>query len=80
MPRVALIASQREANKKADRAKRLADGLLIHKALSRMTFGQMAEQFGIDKRCLRKILDGQDCYIPMSAALAMVEIVGGMKQ
>lgn len=80
MPRVTLTASQREANKKADRAKHLAERLLIHKALGRLTYEQMAEQFGIDKRCLRKIVDGQDCYIPMSAALAMVEIVGGMKQ
>ena len=80
MPRVALTSSQREANKKADRAKHLAEGLLIHKALGRLTYEQMAEQFGIDKRCLRKIVDGKDCYIPISAALSMVEIVGGMKQ
>ena len=78
MPRVTLTPAQREAAKKQDRAKKLADGLLIHKALGRLTYEQMAQQIGIDKRCLRKIVDGQDCYIPVSAALAMVEMVGGV--
>lgn len=80
MPKVALTAAQREAAKKQDRAKKLADGLLVHKALGRLTYEQMARELGIDKRCLRKIVDGQDCYIPVSAALAMVEIVGGVKR
>lgn len=80
MPRVTLTPAQREAAKKQDRAKKLADGLLIHKALGRLTYEQMAQQLGIDKRCLRKIVDGQDCYIPVSSALAMVEMVGGVKQ
>lgn len=80
MPRVALTAAQREAAKKQDRAKKLADGLLTHKALSRLTYDQMAQEFGIDKRCLRKIVNGQDCYIPVSSALAMFEMVGGVKQ
>lgn len=80
MPRVTLTAAQREAAKKQDRAKKLADGLLIHKALGRLTYEQMAQELGIDKRCLRKIVDGQDCYIPVSAALAMVEMIGGVKQ
>ena len=47
MPRVTLTAAQREAAKKQDRAKKLADGLLIHKALGRLTYEQMAQQLGI---------------------------------
>ena len=38
MPRVCLTASQREAAKKADQTKALADGLMVHKALTRSTF------------------------------------------
>ena len=80
MPRVALTPAQREANKKADRAKRLADGLLIHKALGRMTYDQMAAEFGVDKRSLRKLVNGQDCYVPMSVAMTMFEVIGGVNQ
>lgn len=75
MPKVLLTASQREEAKKRDRAKKLADGLLIHKALGRLTYEQMASDLGIDKRCLRKIMDGVDCYVPVSAALAMMDMV-----
>ena len=38
MPRVALTAAQREAAKIADRHKALSDGLLIYKAVHRITF------------------------------------------
>ena len=50
MPRVALTAAQREAAKIADRHKALSDGLLIYKAVNRITFAQQAKALGINPR------------------------------
>lgn len=75
MPRVFLTQAQRDEAKAKSRAKELGDALIVHKALHRLTYEAMAGSLGIDKRCLRKIMDGGDCYVPMSAALAMMDMV-----
>lgn len=76
MPRVCLTASQRESAKKADQAKALADGLMVHKALTRSTFQDMAEQLDVDVKILRKAIKGEQVYVPLEKALNILLMAG----
>lgn len=76
MPRVKLTAAQRETAKKQDRAKKLADGLMVHKALTRSTFQDMAEQLDVDVKILRKAIKGEQVYVPLEKALNILLMSG----
>ena len=76
MPRVALTAEQREAYRRADRAKALADKVVVHKALKRTTYQEMGECVGLTRQTVRRIANGQDVCVPVSALLKLLELVG----
>lgn len=76
MPRVALTAEQREAYRKKDRMTALSEGLRIHKVLLGLTYEQMAKKAGMDVRCLRKIINGDDAYITVNSAMELMDMAG----
>lgn len=76
MPRIALTAAQREAAKIADRNKALSDGLLIYKAVNRITFAQQAKTLGINPRTLNKVINGESCQLPLSTVWRMLDMAG----
>ena len=76
MPRIALTAAQREAAKIADRHKALSDGLLIYKAVHRITFAQQAKALGINPRTLSKVINGEPCQLPLLAVWRMLDMAG----
>lgn len=76
MPRVALTAAQRQAQRWAAWSSALADGLLYYKAKHRMTSECLAKGLNIDNKTLRKLVDEQSVSLPLEKLWAVLEAAG----
>ena len=76
MPRVALTAAQRQAQRWAAWSSALADGLLYYKAKHRMTSECLAKGLNIDNKTLRKLVDEQSVSLPLEKLWAVLEVAG----
>ena len=76
MPRVALTAAQREANRVKSVRQRVSDGLAVHKNRKRATARDLAAEFGINKDTVCHILHEEEFCLPFAKVLAILDTAG----
>lgn len=76
MPRVYLTASQKEEAANRQYLERLAKGLLIYKAVNRMTAKQLAEDLKINIRTLNKLVNVESVALSTDKLRKVLEVAG----
>lgn len=76
MPKVILTEAQRRRQRHERRSRSLADGLAAYKSRNRLTNENLAEELGIGKNTVTRLLCGEDVKVSVFTYWRMLEIAG----
>lgn len=76
MARVALTEAQRRKQRCERRSKTLAGGLAVYKNHARITNEDLADELGIGKNTVSRLLSGEDVKISIMTYWRLLEICG----
>lgn len=76
MPKVILTAAQRRKQRHERRSRSLADGLAAYKSRNRLTNENLADELGVGKNTVTRLLCGEDVKVSVMTCWRLLEVAG----